>query len=161
MIRDDQALTRMGCPKGQPNILPPFGKHWGGKILGTLDDGTGEVFCLLNDHDDAPGFLEFLEQTVARYPGEKIVMILDHAKIHHAKLIPPFLAEHRDDVTLVFLPPYSPPMHRIEAFWGWLKRSVIDHVCFHSVAAIRLAVQAFIAMVNATPANTRERLCMG
>ena len=106
-------------------------------------------------------FLEFLEQTVARYPGEKVVMILDNAKIHHAKLIQPFLAEHRDDLTLVFLPPYSPQMHLIEAFWGWLKRSVIDHVFFHSAAAIKLAVEGFIAMVNTTPNTTRERLCMG
>jgi len=52
-------------------------------------------------------------------------------------------------------------MNLIEAFWGWLKRSVIDNVFFHSVAAIKLAGEAFIAMVNTTPANTRERLCMG
>ena len=52
MIRDDQALTRTWFPKGQPKIIPTFGKHWGAKMLGTLDYVTGEVFCLLHDHDD-------------------------------------------------------------------------------------------------------------
>ncbi len=52
MIRDDQALIRTWFPKGQPKIIPTFGKHWGAKMLGTLDYVTGEVFCLLHDHDD-------------------------------------------------------------------------------------------------------------
>ncbi len=52
-------------------------------------------------------------------------------------------------------------MNLIEPFWGWLKGSVIDNVFFYSGEAIKLEVQAFMAMVNATPKNTRERLCMG
>ncbi|MBE2914432.1 IS630 family transposase, partial [Anoxybacillus flavithermus] len=42
-----------------------------------------------------------------------IVMILDNARIHHAKLIQPFLKEHEDRLELVFLPPYSPQLNLI------------------------------------------------
>ena len=41
-------------------------------------------------------------------------MILDNAKIHHAKLIQPFLNENLKRLELVFLPPYSPKLNRIE-----------------------------------------------
>ena len=101
MIRDDHALTRVGFPKRQKKIVPTFGKHWGAKLLGTLGYVTGEVFCLLNYHYDAQVFLEFLEHTIARYPGEKVVMILDNDKILNSKVIQPFLAEHlRLDLSL-------------------------------------------------------------
>ncbi|MCK6077556.1 transposase [Paenibacillus silvae] len=32
-------------------------------------------------------------------------MILDNARVHHAKLLPPFLKEMKDRLELVFLPP--------------------------------------------------------
>ena len=41
-------------------------------------------------------------------------MILDNERIHHAKLIQPFLEEHQSRLKLVFLPPYSPELNLIE-----------------------------------------------
>ncbi|MBG9987359.1 transposase, partial [Facklamia sp. DSM 111018] len=62
---------------------------------------------------DAETFLRFLQLVLERYPTGKIVMILDNARIHHAKLIQPFLKEHEDRLELVFLPPYSPQLNLI------------------------------------------------
>ncbi len=45
MIRDDQAVQRTWFPKGQQKVIPTFGKHWGDKLLGTLDDESGEILC--------------------------------------------------------------------------------------------------------------------
>ena len=41
-------------------------------------------------------------------------MILDNAKIHHAKLLEGFLKENRNRLELVFLPPYSASLNKIE-----------------------------------------------
>ena len=46
----------------------------------------------------------------------KIVIILDNAKIHHAKLLKEFLEENRNRLELVFLPSYSPHLNKIEEF---------------------------------------------
>ncbi len=35
-------------------------------------------------------FLRFLNTVVARYAAETLVIVLDNARIHHAKLIQPF-----------------------------------------------------------------------
>ena len=47
-------------------------------------------------------FLEFLKKVLKQYPTGKIVMILDNARIHHAKLIQPFLNEHKNRLRLIF-----------------------------------------------------------
>ena len=60
-------------------------------------------------------------------------MILDNARIHHAKLLQPFLKEHEDRLTLLFLPPYSPNLNAVERVWGWLKKSVIANR-FHATS---------------------------
>ncbi|WP_084389066.1 transposase [Fusibacter sp. 3D3] len=38
------------------------------------------------------------------YPTGKIVMILDNSRIHHAKLLHPFLEKHADRLTLMYFP---------------------------------------------------------
>ncbi len=50
---------------------------------------TGEVFCVQEEQYTAKEFLSFLEKVLIKYPGQRIVMILDNAKIHRAKLIQP------------------------------------------------------------------------
>jgi len=42
------------------------------------------------------GLLSFFKNTLVKYESGKIVMILDNARIHHAKLIQPFLGEDKD-----------------------------------------------------------------
>ena len=53
----------------------------------------------------------FLKKVLAQYPEGKIVMILDNARIHHAKLLKPFLDENKDRLELMFLPAYSPELN--------------------------------------------------
>ncbi len=160
MIRDYQALSRIWFAKGQQKIIPTYGKHWGAKLIGTLDYETGEVFCIQEERYTAKEFLSFLEKVIDKYNGEKIVMISDNARIHHAKRIQPFLEQHKNLLTLVYLPPYSPNLNMIEELWGWLKSSVINNVFFDSVQKIRKAVQGFVRHINKTPEVTMNRLCM-
>jgi len=160
MIRDYQALAHTWFPKGQQKVIPTYGKHHGVKLLGTLDYETGEVFVVEDEHYNAEVFLSFLKKVLIKYPNDKIVMILDNARIHRAKLIQPFLEENKHRLELVFLPPYSPELNLIEGLWGWLKKSVIYNVFYKNVQEIRKAVQAFIKEINQHPLRTIDRLCL-
>ncbi len=77
-------------------------------------------------------------------------MILDNAKIHHAKLLKDVL-DANPRLHLEFLPPYSPNLNIIEELWGWMKNSVINNVFFHSRLEIRSAVTGFVDFINLTP----------
>ncbi|MBB5324207.1 DNA-binding transcriptional MocR family regulator [Anoxybacillus tepidamans] len=87
MIRDYQAIQKTWFVKGKQRIIPTFGKHQGVKLIGTLNYETGDVFWIEEERYDAETFLRFLQLVLERYPTGKIVMILDNARIHHAKLI--------------------------------------------------------------------------
>ena len=91
MIRDYQALQKTWFMKGHQRKIPTYGKNAGVKLIGTLDYVTGNVYCEEYERYDAKVFLDFLKVVLSRYSKGKIVMILDNAKIHHAKLIQPFL----------------------------------------------------------------------
>jgi transposase len=50
-----------------------------------------------------------------------MAVILENARIHHAKLLQPFLKENEDNLQLMFLPPYSPNLNLIEGMWNMFK----------------------------------------
>lgn len=86
-------------------------------------------------------------------------MILDNARIHHAKYLQDFLNENKDRLALVFLPPYSPQLNLIEGLWKWLKASVINNLFFPNVQKIKLKVREFIRDINQRKAEVIDRLC--
>lgn len=159
MIRDYQAIQKSWFEKGKQRIIPTYGKHHGVKLLGILNYETGEVFCQEEERYNAKVFLSFLKKVLKKYPTGRIVMILDNARIHHAKLIQPFLDENSDRLELMFLPPYSPNLNLIEGLWKWLKNDVINNVFYENVSEIRYAVQGFINKVNSQSLITIDRLC--
>jgi transposase len=160
MIRDYQAIQKTWFHKGQQRIIPTYGKHEGVKLLGILNYETGHIYCEENEKYDAEVFLDFLQNTLKLYPTGKIVMILDNSRIHHAKLLEPFLLEQKNRLTFVFLPPYSPRLNLIEGLWGWLKSEVINNVFHNSVKEIRKAVRGFIDSVVKVPDVVINRLCI-
>lgn len=103
------------------------------------------------DRCNAQTFLTFLRYVLATYENRKIVMILDNARIHHAKFIQPFLRLHKDRLMLVFLPPYSPNLNAVERVWGYLKKSVIANRFHSSREEIRESILSFLEYVQEYP----------
>lgn len=86
-------------------------------------------------------------------------MVLDNARIHHATLLQPFLAQHQR-LTFAFLPPYSPQFNIVEGLWKWLKSEAFNNVFYHKVADIRSNVHAFMASIMENPLKIIDVLCV-
>lgn len=159
-IRDYQAISKNWFLKGKQKIIPTYGKHHSVKVIGILNYETGHVYVQEEERYTADVFLNFLENVLKQYPTGKVVMILDNARIHHAKIIQPFLEEHKNRLMLVFLPPYSPQLNLIEGLWKWLKQAVINNVFYKNVDEIKTAVQNFIKHINDHQDEVVQRLCL-
>jgi len=160
MIRDYQAIQKTWFLKGKQRIIPTYGKHQGVKLLGVLNYETGHVYCVEEEKYDAEIFLNFIKKVMILYPTGKILMILDNARIHHAKMLEPFLLKYENRLELIFLPPYSPPLNLIEGLWGWLKSEIINNVFYTDARKIKLAVREFITSINLIPDKIINRLCL-
>jgi hypothetical protein len=78
------------------------------------------------------------------YPGEKSVLIMDNASIHHDQELVDLIEE--GGARVVFLPPYSPDFSAIEeafsAIKAWIRRNRDFVLAFeNSVHALELACQ--------------------
>ena len=104
-------------------------------------------------------FPAFLTRWFGQYPTQPLVVICDHAKIHHAKGLAPCWAQYGDRVEVWYLPAYSPHRNPTERLWKWLKQTVICNAFHPDVAAIATSVEKFLAHVTTVPEEVRSRLC--
>lgn len=84
----------------------------GGSVLQRLKDIKSPSIC---------GMLEAVRDANRDRP---IIMILDNASNHHSTLVTEKAREL--DITLVFLPPYSPKYNPIEQIWKTVKREISE-----------------------------------
>ncbi|WP_097071727.1 IS630 family transposase [Ureibacillus xyleni] len=150
-IRDYQALQATWSVKGKQRKIPTYGHHATVSLFGCVDSRNGEFLCMEADRCNAQTFLAFLHHVLAKYEHQKVVMILDNAKIHHAKWIQPFLNAHKDQLALVFLPPYSPHLNAVERVWGYLKKSVIANRFHATCKEIRNSILSFLEYIHEFP----------
>jgi len=85
-------------------------------------------------------------------------MVLYNANIHHAKVLQPFLQEHGEQLTFVFLPPYSPNLNFVERIWGWLKESVIANRFHPNRKELRESIVSFLEYLSEFPERLLQRI---
>jgi len=135
------ALTRMWARVGQQPVVPAPGQNEKKVVYGGVDYKTGKLTYTLADTKSGTEFLAFLVVLVARYVGRKILLVCDNGRFHTTKAVEQWLVEHRDQIEVFWLPPYSPSLNLIERLWGHIKRTILANVLFASlddlVAAFR------------------------
>jgi transposase len=78
---------------------------------------TGHIDFMIADDMRTPNMSLFLSQVSKAHHNKFIEMVVDGASTHKAKdLIIP------NNITLIFLPPYSPELNPTEVIWNVLRR---------------------------------------
>ncbi|MFX3625121.1 MAG: IS630 family transposase [Ectobacillus sp.] len=157
-IRDYQALHATWAPVGQQKKVQTQGHHAKLTLFGAVNAHNGEVLCMESTKCDAASFLQFLQYVLEQHKNRYVIMALDNARIHHAKLIQPFLKENRERLMLLFLPPYSPNLNLLERIWKWLKECVIANRYHATQADIRASVLSFLEHLASFPEKVLQRM---
>ena len=71
-----------------------------------------------------------------------MILVLDNARYHHAVLLADFLRRCRRQLTLQFLPPYSPQLAPIKRVWKLTRRLATHNRYFATLPEVLLAVNA-------------------
>ena len=103
---------------------------------------------------------DFLRQLkkVSWQSRRKVIVLLDNARYHHAKMHRPWREEHASEIEMLYLPPYSPDMNPIERVWKLTRRKCIHNRYFSTVDQIVDAVDpVFVTWQNGN--ETLKRLC--
>lgn len=127
--------------------------------FGAVSLRSGKFIHAMETPFDALAFQRFLGRLLRhRTRGKSMVVVLDNARYHHAKLLAPFLAKHRQVLKLLFLPPYSPQLAPIERVWKLTRRLATHNRHFSTLDSLVEAVESCFAPWR-KPNGILHRLC--
>jgi transposase len=108
-------------------------------VYGGVDYKTGDFTYTIAATKCGAEFLVFLLALIKRYAGQKIIMVCDNGRFHATQAGREFLAVHRDQLRVFWLPPYSPSLNLIERLWGHIKRTVLANTLYATLDDLEAA----------------------
>ncbi len=98
------------------------------KISRTIEDGVkADPYLVLPDMDTVCMQI-FLDMVAARFRHEYIAMVLDGAPNHRSAGL-----KVPDNITLIFLPPYSPELNPKENIWDEIREKIFKNFALKSM----------------------------
>jgi hypothetical protein len=128
-------------------------------LFGAVNINDGRLATRFEKQFDAMTFKTFLIQLLRhRKKDKKIVVFLDNARYHHAKILRPFLEKNRKALRLEFIPAYSPELNPIERVWKITRKICTHNVYFKELEHVAISVgKQHDAWKK--PNDTLRRLC--
>ncbi|MBZ9753587.1 IS630 family transposase [Deinococcus sp. HMF7604] len=121
---------------GQTPVIPTRLRWEHLSVIGAIT--TGGQFLQHTHHGAirSPQVVAFLEHVLRHIAGE-VVVVLDRAMIHRAKVVQACVARHAR-LSLVYLPGDAPELNPIELVWADVKRNVLGNFCAPTVSALKV-----------------------
>jgi len=112
-------------------------------IIGAVRASDGKLVAMEENKFNAETVQSFLDILIGhRTEGKVMMVIIDNARFHHAKLLDGWLEKNVDNFKLLFLPPYSPELNHIERVWKLLRRQCTHNVYFETLDQLKKTLLA-------------------
>ncbi len=125
-ISSEDNRGRGYAPKGQTPVVYGSGQRFSTSMISAIDNEGLLRFMVYEGALCAGTFLNFLRRLI-KDNDNKIFLIVDNLRVHHAVKVQIWLKAHEKDIELFFLPPYSPEQNPDE----YLNHDVKTHVRQH------------------------------
>lgn len=109
MRSDHQAGTSYGR-RGKTPVIPGTGKRFRCNLISAITNRGKLAFMVFGENFTTSVLILFLKRLI-RHAGRKAFLIVDEHPVHTARRVEQWVARHRRQVRLFFLPGYSPDLN--------------------------------------------------
>lgn len=126
-------------------------------LFGGVEPTTGKIITHIANKGNTRTFFAFLCKLVKAYAGQKIYLVLDNVRFHHAKRLKPILERFKARIEFIFLPPYSPYLNPVERIGCWMRKQIAHN---RFLLSMQERVEAFVQLFKPLeiPNETGQRL---
>lgn len=122
-LRSDDVRGRSFAPQGQTPVVRVNNKRHGLPVISSVTNKGTMRWKIFDGALNAAIFIDFLKRLV-RDAGRKVYLIVDNLRVHHSKVVKAWLAEHKHEIEIFYLPSYSPELNPDEMANADLKQAV-------------------------------------
>jgi len=148
-FKRETTITRAWYPKGsKPEIArkPSYEKIG---VYSSVNPLNGKLFSMIDKYFDAEGFVVYLDLLIKSSNNKKkIVLILDNAAPHKAKIVKEYVKNHSKKIELLYLPPYSPDLQPAEMIWKTLRRERTHNRYFPDIDRLLDTIEDFLCLYS-------------
>ncbi len=157
MFEDEARFGRMSdpiscwAPLGCRPQVPTHRVREYTHVFGSVSPQDGELISLILPQADTAAMSLYLAEVARRHPDEHILMFLDRAGWHQAKgLIVP------KNITLDWLPAYSPQCNPQELVWREVRREPFGNHHYNSMDQVEAALEQRLRELESAPAQIQS-----
>ena len=122
-ISNQDQIGRSYAPKGKTPVVAQTAKRIAQDMIAAVSNRGLMRFMLYEGALDADRFIGFLRR-LTKDAGQKVLLIVDNLKVHPAKKVAAWVASHRHEVKLFYLPAYAPEHNPDEYLNNDLKQAL-------------------------------------
>src|SRR5215213_6163433 len=122
-LRPDDVRGRSYAPRGRTPLVRVCHRRAKLSLISAVANKGELRWMVVDGAVNAPAFIRFLQRLI-RDARCKVVLILDRLQAHRARLTRGWLAQHRSEIEVHYLPPYSPGLNPDEGVNADLKQAV-------------------------------------
>lgn len=126
-FRGETPLTHTWGDREQRKSIRTSSQYGTVAVIGAVDPITGEHQELVVDWVDSESVNVFINHLSGKYKDNKILLILDNASYHKTQGKKPEYTVP-ENISIMFLPPYSPDLNPQENVWKIVKEAAFKNV---------------------------------
>jgi len=115
----------------------------------------GKVRFAIYDKMTPDTLIDFMRRLVTDSES-KVILILDNLRVHHATKVNLWLAKHKEEIEVFYLPPYAPEHNPDEFLNSALKREVGNRPMPRSEEEIAHNVRAYMKKLQSIPEKVKS-----
>ncbi len=115
--------------------------------FGAVEILDGKVVEIVRKSAKVDSLMTLLKKVEMTYPDDKILMLMDNGRVHHAGKVSDFF-DKRERMKLLFLPSYSPDINPEEYFHNHLRNKLLNNHNFRSTKQIGCKISNFVKRLN-------------
>jgi transposase len=153
-LRSDDVRGRSYAPRGRTPLVRVCHRRAKLSLISAVANKGELRWMVVDGAVNAPAFIRFLQRLI-RDARRKVVLILDRLQAHRARLTRGWLAQHRSEIEVHYLPPYSPELNPDEGVNADLKQAVPRRAPARSQQQLKRATISHMRSLSNRPKRIR------
>jgi transposase len=138
------------APKGQTPVVRVNNKRHGLSVISTVTNKGQMRWRIFEGALNTTILIDFLRRLI-KGQTKKLFLILDNLRVHHAKQVKAWLAEHADAIEVFYLPSYSPELNPDEMLNANLKQVITTAAPARRKGDLKIAVTRHLRRLQKLP----------
>lgn len=127
-IRSDHVSGRGWAPIGATPIVTRSGRRFSVNAMSAISPRGKLYFTVYHGSFSASVFCDFLARLIRQF-DRHIHLVVDRHSVHRSKAVKRWLVDHAEQITVHFLPAYSPELNPDELVNADLKANMLPRSC--------------------------------